>query len=228
MEFLELVIEHWEKIIGGVAAAIIAILQALGLARQRKTDENIESVKASMHDQKQDKKIEELSSQVQGLSQAVTKITSFIDAIQFRQKFASKIKEIGRVAVKSDNIPTEFKSLILEGVNKAAEFFSEIHKEGVKDLTENRVDLIYQEMISILRGLRSGIGNNRNISNEMKDAIKTKVAYPLMDDLRRNLNLFVSNNYNGKTNSVFEQMAINFTSKFISESIKLFHQRYDR
>ena len=199
----------------------VTLLQGLGIHIQGKNKKALKDDLALI-DIQQNNKIDELTTEVKNLKNEASHSAEYVKAVQFRESFGSKVREVGFAAVKSQDLPSELESLILEGTSKAGIFFVEIHKSGVKNLNSDKIDLIFRQGRAILRSLRSGTGNNQNITEDIKNQIKLEVAYPLLIDLKNKLELFSKGNYNGQTNLMYEKLVLKWIEDFVKKSIHVF------
>lgn len=196
--------------ITAMIVAISSLLSGLGLVQSKKTSSKVDVMSASMHDAEQNVKIEEII-------KILTPMAAYITAVQYRQQLRAKIDDIGAAFISTNELGNDFQALILEGCAGAGQFFSNLHEIGFSEPIDKRLIMIKGR--SLLRGLRSGVGGNVNFPNRIKDKIKLNVAENAISTLVAELELFQKSNYNGSTNKMYERLVLEWTRRFVADSI---------
>ena len=161
-------------------------------------------------------KIDSFSSRIDSVDQILNIYKTEVETKNRLREFQEKIKMIGFVAIDSyPDLDSSMQSMILSGCESTSEIFSDILRTGVKGLN---VRIIKLRLVSELKKIRSQY-TQYPVDPKFSEAIKEKVAYPILEEFEPKLESLRRGLYNGRTDEVFQDACFNFVQTFISKSI---------
>lgn len=198
-------------LITAVAALLGAVAGIVGLVLQRRTGKAVALLSVEKKNEVQDKKIARIEAELAALGAAILRVNKYFEKEDFIEELKRSIRDRANTfAEHNKDVPKPFVSLVFDGTNHAAWFFSDAWRDGWFDSPET----LSERAISVLRGLRSGTGNNVNLPDEYKDNLKIRVAYPLV----RRLAMSLRNSPHPVTPSDYQKVVLAFIDDFINES----------
>ena len=163
--------------------------------------------------------------QIKELKEAVDTIIAdnkgFAKERKFKALLSKRIQgSIDALLSANPNLENQYSSMFIEGGTNAYVFFLSINKHGYQNINMNAMD---KRAIQVFRYLRAEYGV-RNKDTDKQDKInhllKTRVAYPLIQELLIKLERFRTANYNGSTDDEFLKIADWFVSEVITRSLR--------
>jgi ribosome-associated translation inhibitor RaiA len=148
-----------------------------------------------------------------GTIQAISTERAIKKSIESLQK---RIKGIGYTKSDLGTHNKAVESMILEGCEKAADFFGDILEEGFEHID---ADKLQKKARSYLRGIRSQYSGDNHLTKDVVDEIKVKVAYPIVQELIYKLITLNRGQQIGNSREYFEAAAITFVEQFIDRAI---------
>lgn len=214
-------IQEITNLLLAISAVFGAIMAVLGYLKSAKTQKSMKLLEVAKKNEVQDNQITEILDEIKDIKKKLAElqtenkeISEFIEELKNVRNFKGAILDVANRAISTnEHLSNDFKSLIIEGAEVAATFFTnafifKLYKEP---------KLFEISALSQLRGLRSGTGNNQNFPNPLKDAIKSQIAYPLIARMKA---AFMKIENTDDLNS-YSVIVIVFIENFIYDSIKL-------
>jgi predicted HTH domain antitoxin len=232
MAQMEDILTNFEKYIETLVTISAILAGAVGTITYQwrnnmQTNKVLEEIKQSS-DEKQDAKIETLTTEVESLKKVVEllgrQLKQLSEALFIHNEAEKKHDFIGNlkreIMLETHNILENIKdvddayqSLSIEGAKAAYEWLKNIYYAGYANFSPQQAR---REAFSALRGLRSQHVGNSNISHDVSNAIRDKIAESILFDFVSGMNRVKAGDHNGNSDIQFKRLALALVGQFIS------------